>query len=114
MFDKLIEEHPEIRYLDEIESQRYLVSRNIKGHKSRKSVDDVKFVENLIKQEDVKSRKDVRMSKSSLAALFDAIKDDNTPFLLEAGNRQSNKRSNINFNISHKSIYLHLSCLPIK
>ena len=70
MFDKLIDEHPETKYLDKIESQRYLLSRSIKVYRSRIVVDDVKFVENFMKQEEVKLRREVRMSKKSFDALF--------------------------------------------
>jgi hypothetical protein len=76
-------EHPETKYnLDKIGSQRYLLSRSIKGYRSRIVVDDVKFVENFMKQEEVKLRREVRMSKKS----FDALLLKTTMFLsLEAG-----------------------------
>ncbi|KAG2214208.1 hypothetical protein INT46_010443 [Mucor plumbeus] len=87
MFDKLIDEHPETnKYLDKIESQRYLLSRSIKVYRSRIVVDDVKFVENFMKQE-VKLRREVRMSKKSFDALFNAIKDDNV-FVTRSGHPQ--------------------------
>ena len=87
MFDKLIDEHPETKYLDKIESQRYLLSRSIKVYRSRIVVDDVKFVENFMKQEEVKLRREVRMSKKSFDALFNAIKDDNV-FVTRSGHPQ--------------------------
>jgi hypothetical protein len=62
MFDKFIEEHPGTKYLDKIESQRCLLRRSIKGYKSRRIViDDVKSVENDMKQEEAKFRREVRM-----------------------------------------------------
>jgi hypothetical protein len=134
MFDKLIDKHPETKYLDKIESQRHLLSRSIKGYRSRIVVDDVKFVENFMKQEEVKFRRGVRMSKKSFDALFNAIKDDNvfvtrsghpqrhTKFQMIValtrlglyGNGRSSKRLSKNFDISRKNIYSCLYCLPIK
>ena len=65
MLDKLIDEHPETKYLDKIESQRYLFSRSIKGYRSRIVVGDVKFVENFMKQEEeVKFRREIRIRNS--------------------------------------------------
>ncbi|KAG2203246.1 hypothetical protein INT46_000436 [Mucor plumbeus] len=88
MFDKLIDEHPETnKYLDKIESQRCLLSRSIKVYRSRIVVDDVKFVENFMKQEEIKLRREVRMSKKSFDALFNAIKDDNV-FVTRSGHPQ--------------------------
>ncbi|KAG2206206.1 hypothetical protein INT46_002982 [Mucor plumbeus] len=83
MFDKLIHEHPEAKYLDKIESQRYLLLRSIKVYRSRIVVDDVKFVENFMKQEEVKLRREVRMSKKSFDALF--ILKTTMSLSLEAG-----------------------------
>ncbi|KAG2211749.1 hypothetical protein INT46_010610 [Mucor plumbeus] len=128
MFDKLIDEHPETKYLDKIKSQRYLLSRSIKGYRSRIVVDDVKFVENFMKQEEVKFRREFRMSKKSFDALFNAIKNDNV-FVTRSGhpqrhtksqmivaltrlgrygNGQSSKRLSKNFDISRGSVDLYL------
>jgi hypothetical protein len=81
-----------------------------------------------MKQEEVKLRREVRMSKKSFDALFNAIKDDNvfvtrsghpqrhTKFQMIValtrlglyGNEQSSKRLSKNSDISCKNIY---SCL---
>jgi hypothetical protein len=96
----------------------------------------VKFFENFIKQEEIKFRKEVRISKKSFDVLFfNSIKDNNffvtrsgktqryTNFHMIValnrlgfyGNGQSNKRLSKNFAISRKNIYSScLYCLFIK
>jgi hypothetical protein len=87
-----------------------------------------------MKQEEVKFRREVRMSKKSFNALFNVIKGDNV-FVARSGhlqrhaklqlivaltrlglysNGQSSKRLSKNFDISRKNIYSCLYCLPIK